>query len=99
MQGLASRSPQLDSSSREEMYYSRDPIRWSTTRAASRWYPHVQLDEDSAFLIPQASREWLDRSRYHDGCGGVDGGEIPAGLRQAAAGERREVGEGGRRLG
>ena len=27
VQGLASRSPQLDSSSREEMYYPRDPIR------------------------------------------------------------------------
>ena len=26
VQGLASRSPQLDSSSREEMYYPRDPI-------------------------------------------------------------------------
>ena len=50
-------------------------------------------------MIPQARREWLDRSRHHDGCGGIDGGEIPAGLRQAAVGERREVGEGGRRLG
>ena len=23
-------------------------------------------------MIPQARREWLDRSRHHDGCGGVD---------------------------
>ena len=30
------------------------------------------LDEDSAFLIPQARREWLDGSRHHDGCGDVD---------------------------
>ena len=23
-------------------------------------------------MIPQARREWLDISRHHDGCGGVD---------------------------
>src|SRR5680860_1439978 len=73
MQGLVCRSPQLDSSSREEMYYPRDPIRWSTARASPPWYPHVRLDVDVLSLIPQARRTWLDRSRHHDGCGGVDG--------------------------
>ena len=72
MQGLVCRSPQIDSSSREEMYYPRDPIRWSTARAAPPRYPHIQLDEDSAFLIPQARWRWLDGSRHRDGCGGVD---------------------------
>ena len=76
MHGLVCRSLQLDSSSREEMYYSRDPIRWSTTRAAPPRYPHVRVDVDSAFLIPQARRKWLDRSRHHDGCGGVDGVDL-----------------------
>ena len=56
---LASRSPQLDSSSREEMYY---PIQ-STTRVAPPWYPHVRLDEDSLILIPKEVKERLARSQ------------------------------------
>ena len=62
MQGLISRSPQLDSSSREEMYFLADPI-----RAAPPRYPHVQLDEDFLSLIPQARRKWLARFQQHDG--------------------------------
>ena len=41
-------------------------------------------EEEVAREIPAAQRR-----------GGGYGGEIPAGFRQAAAGERREVGEGG----
>ena len=67
MQGLVCRSPQLDTSSREEMYYPCDPIRWSTARAAPPRYPHIQLDEDFLSFIPQARRKWLMRSRQHDG--------------------------------
>ena len=54
MQRLVCRSPQLDSSSREELYYPRDPIRWSNARAAPPQYPHVRLDEYVNSLIPQA---------------------------------------------
>ena len=72
MQGLVCRSPQLGSSSREEMYYPRDPIRWSTARAAPPRYPHVLLDVDILSLIPQARRTRLDGSQQHDGCVGDD---------------------------
>ena len=67
MQGLASRSPQLDLSSREEMYYPRDPIRRSSARAAPPWYPHVQLDVVFSFLIPQELEKRLARIQQHDG--------------------------------
>ena len=88
---MASRSPQLDSSSREEMYY---PIR-SAARAAPPWYPHVRLDEDSLILIPLEVKERLARSQQHDDGVVVDMVEIPAGLRQAAAAEEGEGGAGG----
>ena len=96
MQGLASRSPQLDSSSREEMYYPiRDPIRWSAARATPPRYPHVQLNEDFLSLILQVRRKWLVGFPAARRRGGGYGGEIPAGPRQATAGERRVEGEGG----
>ena len=72
------------------MYY---PIR-SAARAAPPWYPHVQLDEDSLILIPQEVKERLARSQQHDDGVVVDMVEIPAGLRQAAAGEEGAGGGG-----
>ena len=99
MQGLASRSPQLDVSSREEMYYPRSPIRWSTARAAPPWYPHVQLDVVFLSLIPQARRKRLDGSQQHDGMVVMMLEVFPrAGLRQATCeGERGRTGGGAAR--
>ena len=77
------------------MYYPiQDPIRWSAAQAAPPRYPHVQLDEHFLSLIPQARRKWLVKFQQHDGVV-VDMVDIPAGLRQATAGERREVEERG----
>ena len=69
------------------MYYPiRDPIR-CVARATAPRYPHVQLDEDSAFLIPQEVVERLARFQQHEDGVVVDMVEIPTGLRQAAVGE------------
>ena len=60
----------------------------SAVSTRSAWCRLLLLDpaseEEVAREIPAARR-----------CGGGYGGEIPTGLRQAAVGERREVGEGG----
>ena len=79
-QGLASRSPQLDLSSREEMYYP------SAAQATPPRDPHVQLDEDSTILIPQEVVERFARSAARRRWRGVYGGD-PTGLRQASAEE------------
>ena len=69
------------------MYYP------SVARATPPRDPHVQLDEDSTFLIPQELVERLARSAARRRWRGVYGGD-PTGLRQAAVGERGAV-EGG----
>ena len=91
-QGLASRSPQLDSSSREEMYYP------SVARATPPRDPHVQLDEDSTLLIPQELVERLARSAARRQWRGVYGGDL-TGLRQAVSGREEEEEEEVVRLG
>ena len=93
MQGLASRSPQLDSSSCEEMYYPiRDPIRRSTARAAPPPCPHVQLDVVFSFLIPQELEKRLARIQQHDG---VVVEVFPRAGRRQATQERERGGAGG----
>ena len=65
------------------MHHTSSASAVSTCTARCRLLLDLASEEEVAREIPTA--RW---------CGG-DGEEIPTGLRQAAMGERREVGEGG----
>ena len=96
MQGLASRSPQLDSSSCEEMYYPiRHPIQWSAARAEPPRYPHIQLDEEFFSLILQVRKKWLTIFQQHDGVVVDMVEKFLQGFAKRLREERRVEGEGG----
>src|SRR5680860_242788 len=66
VQGLASRSPQLDSSSREEMYFLEVQFDEVPQGAAPPRYPHVRLDVDLRLLDPASKVEmarWISAPR------------------------------------
>ena len=69
--------------------------RMSSTSAVSTHTARCRLP----LLDPASEEEVTHEIPTARWCGGGYGGDIPAGLRQAAAGERKEVGEGGWRLG